>query len=468
MCGLVGIAGDINSKEQKMFRDMLICNAIRGLDSAGIALVSTTPNASPIVEKAVGATQNLWDWGVSKEMCDRGLVKKPQKVMVGHNRAATFGEVTEENAHPFVFDHITGVHNGSLIDWRDLEGYTEFDVDSMAIFKTIAEKGIDHCWKNFTGAAALVWWDEKEETLNLIHNNQRPLFVAWSKDEKTIFWSSEDWIISGLAKKHKIDLREDTKEKPNLFELKEHYLHVFKPTATTCPLVEVRELEKKKMSTVWRVGRGPIGGRFSYYKYIPPKESKTKYKVRRKSPIINTWWAEDCAKADKSMRGKVFEVLSSVDSIKGGRPFKYLLCQTEDGDRLEIYPDRLEEFEQYVDALKKGEVLGVITERPRIEILKGDKVDVVAYKVSSRGVQREFNLKSGKEALYKSFRGARVTKDEWTVAVEMSNKGDCAWCGNPLDIAEHEEHEWMDSGDILCGPCSKDVDLKKIMVNGSI
>lgn len=462
MCGLVGMAGSISAKEEKMFRDMLICNAIRGLDSAGVAFVGVQPSATAVTEKVTGSSQNLWEWGMSDLMTQRGIAKQRQKVMIGHNRAATYGLVNDENAHPFNFDHITGVHNGSLTHWTDLEGYADFDVDSMAIFKTIADKGIDHCWKNFYGAAALVWWDESDDSLNLIHNSQRPLFVAWSEDEKTIFWSSEDWIIDGLADKHGVKLREDTEDNPNLFELKDDVLHKFKPTPTACPLVEVRELEKKAAPTYGKGGNTAMGGQ----PYRPANRvwKSPSYKKSKVSPIINAWWAQDLLKADKSVRGKSFRVITGVDSIENERSFKYLLCETEDGERLEIYPDRLEEFEQYVHALTLGEVTGEITERPRVKTVVSKNKTTKFYRVSARGVRRKFSVKRSEQLLYKTFRGALVTKEEWHIAVNMSNKGDCAFCGNPLDIVDHAAHEWLDTGDILCEYCKDDDELKQVLI----
>lgn len=241
MCGIVGVSGNLYAKHAKVFRDMLCFDYIRGVDSTGVAVVPMTLGAEPIVEKELGHPGNLWDWNQSQIFDERGLCSTVKRVMIGHNRHATLGRVNVDNAHPFTYDHITGVHNGSLRDWSDLEGYAENEVDSKSIFQTIAAKGIDHCWKNFVGAAALVWWDNKEGTLNLIRNAERPLWMCYNKDGNVLFWASEKWMILAATSKERSDiplmLKKDEEGKDtnvyDIFQLKPHHLHTFDQPLST-------------------------------------------------------------------------------------------------------------------------------------------------------------------------------------------------------------------------------------------
>ena len=193
MCGIVGIAGNVYQRECKAFRDMLVFDQVRGFDSTGICFVGNANNLAK-VEKELDGPENLWNFHDSELLDYRGVAKTTHKLMLGHNRAATIGKVIRENAHPFTFGHVTGVHNGSLDDWHELERDEkgqQFDVDSKALLATISKKGIDHAWKSFRGAAAVVWWDESDGSLNIARNNQRPLYLAYSQAGDVLFWASE-------------------------------------------------------------------------------------------------------------------------------------------------------------------------------------------------------------------------------------------------------------------------------------
>jgi hypothetical protein len=54
---------------------------------------------------------------------------------------------------------------------------------------------------------ALVWFDKRDMNLHMVRNLQRPLEYALSKDNKTIFWASEDWMFQVSAKRRKVELQ---------------------------------------------------------------------------------------------------------------------------------------------------------------------------------------------------------------------------------------------------------------------
>jgi hypothetical protein len=134
---------------------------------------------------------NLWKKG-------RALTTKPVDVFLGHNRFATQGAIISDNAHPFEFENLVGAHNGTVSKWsmKDFQGYKEFDIDSKIIYSHLSHtQNIEDVWKDADGALALSWWDKSKKQLNLIRNDQRPLFFCYSKDNKQVFWASESWML---------------------------------------------------------------------------------------------------------------------------------------------------------------------------------------------------------------------------------------------------------------------------------
>ena len=202
MCGLVGWAGQNSLKNKNMFDFMLFVDTIRGKDSTGIGFLRDDGDIA-FVKKAVIASDFL-----DLKLVDRELGRWNYKAVIGHNRAATKGMVNNVNAHPFICGPILLAHNGTLTNQSLLPNYLDYDVDSENICHAIAEEGIMTTISKLCGAYALTFFNQDDETLNLVRNDKRELSYAYSEDMKTIFWASEQWMLHVGALKAGVKLKE--------------------------------------------------------------------------------------------------------------------------------------------------------------------------------------------------------------------------------------------------------------------
>ena len=174
MCGIVSYCGADNFKVDNI-KMLMLANMTRGVHSTGMF------NDGKITKEAVYAI----DFLASNEI-------KPGKIFIGHDRAATIGNKTDnKNAHPFQFGTIVGVHNGTLKNhWQmvrsKVKGKTiaDFNVDSEVLIYLIdQEKENLSVLQDFEGAAALVWHDtDHPNRLYVFRNNERPLFRGYTDE----------------------------------------------------------------------------------------------------------------------------------------------------------------------------------------------------------------------------------------------------------------------------------------------
>lgn len=173
MCGIVAIIskhGSLSYFQEGLFTNMLRMDSIRGEDSTGVFGITKDGKCDIVKGDSDGYLFTKSD-GYDK------FVRRMNsyRIVVGHNRAATTGSVTADNAHPFRERHIVLVHNGTIRNKSDLN--KEVDVDSHAITHALADHDPVQALGKIDGAYALVWWDESDKTLNLARNKERPLYL---------------------------------------------------------------------------------------------------------------------------------------------------------------------------------------------------------------------------------------------------------------------------------------------------
>lgn len=193
MCGIVGVAGHVSTKLEEVFKDLLNVDVIRGPHSTG--LVTVNPGQQVSTAKEVMLPPDfLQTRAARKALSVRNVL------IMGHNRYATIGDINKANAHPFEHGHVTGMHNGTLKGWKQsLKDAQEFDVDSDCLLYNLSIQGLHEFTKDTEGAFALSWYNSKEHRLYLARNPDRPLYIAYSEDRRTLLYASEAWMIRSCS-----------------------------------------------------------------------------------------------------------------------------------------------------------------------------------------------------------------------------------------------------------------------------
>lgn len=207
MCGIVGIVSGrtfgVTQNEVDAFSKMLYVDTFRGWDSTGVFSTDKYSNVQ-IHKAALAGPDFLRTKEYNKFIKDAA---HEALVLVGHNRAATRGTVKDANAHPFwVDDNIILVQNGTYYGSHSHIKKTEVDTEAVAHLIAEHEDELEAINK-VDAAYVLVWYNVKKRTLNLVRNNERPLYITRS-EANTIFFASECETLDWVAAKNSIKFKE--------------------------------------------------------------------------------------------------------------------------------------------------------------------------------------------------------------------------------------------------------------------
>lgn len=213
MCGLFGILTrkpSLSIDDIKLFVGIGWLSALRGKHSTGMFAVDTDGNHA--IYKSTLPSTEFFDLSPVKKM----LEGKNLKCLSGHARYATKGAIVTANAHPFEFESVIGMHNGTLFPMC-VEQYTnkdtKYDTDSEGIFAAINAatqenvNGYEEVVPKLEGAYALVSWDIVNKNINFIRNKDRNLYFMESGDGTTTFWASDYRFLEFVASYQEYDVK---------------------------------------------------------------------------------------------------------------------------------------------------------------------------------------------------------------------------------------------------------------------
>lgn len=223
MCGLFGVAVDRKSgllkKHTDFIEQAMYVDALRGWDSTGLAILDESMG-SKVHKRALPAADFMMSRVGLRAMKDANSTKT--RVVIGHNRAATVGDVRDEYSHPFKYDHITGAHNGTLRSRRGLVN-TNSPVDSMDLihaFSRTEPEDYTRLLREVDGAYALTIANSKDGLLYFVRNTARPLNIMW--DDSDMYWGSEAGMLWWLLERNKVNI-----DKVEHLEVEPHRLYSY-------------------------------------------------------------------------------------------------------------------------------------------------------------------------------------------------------------------------------------------------
>jgi len=194
MCGIVGyisLKDDMFIKEKQHFMHFaLTLDSLRGYDSTGIITVNKRFQVHNQRSLMPG------DKYVHSKHYRKNVLDSWAKI--GHNRAATRGSIKLQNTHPFKFGPVSLVHNGTLAyKGSSLPTFDQkFEVDSMQIAHALSVAEVNEVkdvLEKVDGSFAIVWADQRDESINMARNMDRPMHFAFNRP-KEILWFMSDGL----------------------------------------------------------------------------------------------------------------------------------------------------------------------------------------------------------------------------------------------------------------------------------
>lgn len=187
MCGIYGYIGKPNKTTKQVIRALAVLNEARGKDSCGLAVI--TKDSVQVEKKAQLATQFYLQHKPEQ------LIPNEFAIVMGHNRLATTGAITDDNAHPFQVGDYLFTHNGVIFNhWQLEEQYgVEVQVDSQMIGHALNQvtEEREAFEKHVTGWYTAPYVNLHDRETLKIATHQAPLAFAILPGHQGLYYSSD-------------------------------------------------------------------------------------------------------------------------------------------------------------------------------------------------------------------------------------------------------------------------------------
>lgn len=429
MCGLVGVAGIVGVKEESVFHDLLVMDAVRGPHSTGVYGIGPHGNKEGVLLKEEGSTYPfLEQWG------ERLLGKwsGSWRLLLGHNRWATMGVINRYNAHPFEFETVVGAHNGTLVNQKLLPDHKMFDVDSENIYHSIDTLGIDYTHERLDGAYALSYYDKVDQSLNFVRNGQRSLSYCFSTDKKTMYWASEKEMLELCLRRNNVRFSPVEHFEP-------YHLHKVSLQVEGYP-AKILEIEKRRLKEFKappvKKHRGGAGGKKKKILALAPPNSKVPFASLDDSfaALQSLLHTEIVFEVGQVMEGATTYVSCTADRNPDADIRWYLVDSDDKGDILNNGP--------YTGKIKS------IRSRGNACYATLDRRSISSYIPEDDG-----------NVLLEGYNSTFLTVKAWNAATA----GGCAWCSDPVFVEDAATLVWASPKDFVCSACASMPDVSQYL-----
>lgn len=206
MCGIFGYFDLENSK---VFYDIGKYSETRGKEASG--LVNISQNTQKILKFPVPFSNNKVKKSI-KELNNSTNFS----TYIGHTRLKTHGDQNlDENNQPIVSEKIALVHNGILVNYKELisdfnlqtNSQLDSEIISILINRNVEKLGLLNSLKfainEFSGEVSIAGTYNNGERY-FLYTNTGSIYYLKNKS-KVIFFSSEEWITESISKKYNIE-----------------------------------------------------------------------------------------------------------------------------------------------------------------------------------------------------------------------------------------------------------------------
>lgn len=480
------------------------------MDSTGIAVVQDVEKAPFVYKKALSGPDFIQMGQFDRILFD--IEKFP--IALGHNRSSTRGMVTDHNAHPFQYGHITLVHNGHIHNADTLPNAKEADcaVDSAKVAYSMFKNGEMETLEMIEGTFVLVWWNSKTQKLNMARNDKRPLWMGYVDKENTMLWASEALMLAWLVERNGGTLEDDTVIYPEIstwykYDLKDlrkiekvpfalsqgrRYNQQGHGTgntsgATTEPWPSGVDMEaweaEEEAYEAWKAGTS-----------VAEEISQTPSGGTKRSPMV--WSGSGAAELDEIRQGlsnqrdkeakqnglptskrkinratqdlrkmnvKYREMMActpvSWTKYPNQQHLGFLMARSRKGGyNVQVIGIHESDFSKFHD---KGCVLVDICnvkkdEKGRVYLIGNihpKMADLLAADANNQELlQESINKEREVELLYDGPGGRRISLAKFVESV----KEGCGWCSESIRPDDHSLVLWMADGSAVCATCAKD------------